>query len=120
MRIFIGVILVGSLLGCSSEVPRKAAPVNVSGKVSQSGQPIGGVVMVFQPLGDGHMREFPIGKDGSFSGELITGDYAYYISRPAVPAAARLASKLPPQYFQADLSRVVTVEPDKQLAIALD
>jgi hypothetical protein len=78
------------------------------------------MVMVFQPLGDGHMREFPIGKDGRFSGEMVSGEYAYYVARPTVAAAAQALKKLPPQYFEANLTRTVTVEPDTQLAIALD
>jgi hypothetical protein len=49
--------------------------------VSKSGQPLAGVVMVFQPLGDGHVREFPVGKDGSFKGELISGEYTYYVGK---------------------------------------
>ena len=89
MRLTIVLILLVGVLGCSSEVRRKATPVNVTGKVSQSGRPLGGMVMIFQPLGDGHMREFPVQKDGTFNGELISGKYAYYVAKPAIPAAAR-------------------------------
>ena len=120
MRLFIVLMLIVGLLGCSSEVKLKEAPVSVSGKVSQSGQPVGGMVMIFQPLGDGHVREFPIHKDGTFNGELVSGEYAYYVAKPTVPAAAQAPRKLSPKYFEADLSRTVTVEPGKQLAIALD
>jgi hypothetical protein len=81
---------------------------------------VGGVLMVFQPLGDGHVRELPVQKDGSFTGELISGEYAYYVAKPTVPAAAPALSKLPPKYFQADLARTVIAEPGQQLAIALD
>jgi hypothetical protein len=109
-----------ALAGCGSAVSLKNAPVNVSGKVSRSGQPVGGMVMVFQPLGDGHMRELPIQKDGSFNGELISGKYAYFVARPAVPAAAQALRNVPSKYFEADLSRTVSVEPGAQLAIALD
>ena len=88
--------------------------------MSQGGQPVGGMVMIFQPLGDGHVREFPIRKDGTFNGEMVSGDYAYYVARPTVAAAAQALKKLPAKYFEADLSRTVTVEPGEQLAIALD
>jgi hypothetical protein len=78
------------------------------------------MVMIFQPLGDGHVREFPIQKDGTFRGELISGKYAYYVARPTAPAAAPSLKNLSPKFFEADMSRTVTVEPDTLVAIALD
>jgi hypothetical protein len=78
------------------------------------------MVMVFQPLGDGHVREFPIQKDGSFNGEMISGKYAYFVAKPAIPTAAQALKTLAPKYFEADLSRTVEVEPGALLAIALD
>jgi hypothetical protein len=120
MRPFLVLTFTVGLLGCRAEVDLKSAPVSVAGKVSQGGQPIGGMVMVFQPLGDGHVREVPIQKDGTFNGEMISGKYAYYVARPAVPAVAQAFRKLAPTFFEADLSRTVVVEPDAQLAIALD
>jgi hypothetical protein len=78
------------------------------------------MVMVFQPLDDGHMRELPVGKDGTFNGELITGDYAYYVAKPSTAGAGQTMAKLSAKYFEADLSRKVTVETGGQLAIALD
>ena len=77
-------------------------------------------MMIFQPLGDGHVREFPVQKDGTFNGELVSGEYAYYVAKPTVPAAAQRSENSPAKYFEADLSRTVTVEPGIQLAIALD
>jgi hypothetical protein len=121
MRLFILLMFITvGLVGCGSKAGLKNAPVAVSGSVSQGGQPIGGLVMVFQPLGDGHVRELPIQKDGSFSGELISGKYAYYVAKPVGPAAAQALQKLPQRFFEADLSRTVTVEPETLLAIALD
>jgi hypothetical protein len=120
MRLLIISILAGSVLGCGSQVKTRDTPVSVAGKVSQSGQPAGGLVMVFQPLGNGHMRELPVQKDGTFNGELVAGEYAYYVARPTVLAAAQPLRKLSPKYFQADMSRTVAVEPGQQLAIALD
>jgi hypothetical protein len=120
MRFFILCTIVLSLVGCGSEARLKPAPVGVLGKVSQAGQPVGSIVMVFQPLGEGHMREFAIHKDGTFNGELISGEYAYYVGKLTNPAAAVIAKKLPAKYFEADLSRTVTIEPGKQLAIELN
>ncbi|HEX2476625.1 MAG TPA: hypothetical protein VHK01_17865 [Lacipirellulaceae bacterium] len=120
MRLFIIPMLIVSLTGCGSKASLKKAPVAVSGSVSQGGQPIGGLVMIFQPLGDGHVREFPIQKDGSFSGELISGKYAYYVAKPAAPAAAQALRNLAPKYFEADLSRTVAVESGNPIAIELN
>ncbi len=120
MRLFILLTLVVCLVGCGSGADMRDAPVNVSGKVSKAGQPVGGLVMVFQPLGDGHVREFPVQKDGSFNGEIVSGDYAYYVARPTVPTVAQALRTLPPKYFEADLSRTVAVKSDAQLAIVLD
>ena len=120
MRLLIALIIIGGLVGCGSEVQLKGTPVSVSGKVSHAGHPVGGMVMIFHPLGDGHVRELPIQKDGSFNGELVSGDYAYYIAKPTAPASAPPLKKLSPKYFEADLSRTVTAKPGVQLAIALD
>ena len=78
------------------------------------------MVMIFQPLGDGHVREFAVQKDGTFSGELISGKYAYYVSKPTAPAAAQACETLPPKFFEADLSRTVAVESDNPIAIELN
>lgn len=120
MRLLIVSIFLVGLVGCGRDVRLKSAPVRMSGKVSQGGRPVSGVVMTFHPLGDGHVREFLIQKDGTFKGELISGEYAYYVVKPAVRGTAPVPVKLAPKYFEADLSRTVTVEPDTLLAIALD
>ena len=120
MRLLIVSLLIAGFVGCSREVKLKATPVGLSGKVSRGGQPVSGMVVIFHPLGDGHVREFPLRKDGSFNGELICGEYAYYVAKRPVLGTAPAAIKLSPKYFEADLSRTVTVEPDKLLAIALD
>lgn len=120
MRSCVVCILVCGFVGCGSHVRLKGTPVSVAGKVSQNGRPVGGLVMIFQPLGDGHMREFPIQKDGSFKGEMISGEYAYFVSKRTGASVGQVPTKLAPQYFEADLSRTVTVEPDKLLAVALD
>ena len=120
MRLVTVSVLIVGLAGCGSGMKLKGSPVNLSGKVSRGGQPVTGMVMIFHPLGDGHVREFPLRKDGTFNGELICGEYAYYLAKPNVARAAQLPIKLSPKYFEADLARTVTVEPDKLLAIALD
>ena len=120
MRLWTISVLLAGLFGCSGQVKLKEAPVSVTGTVSQSGQPVGGMVMVFHPLGDGHVREVPVRRDGTFNGELVSGDYAYFVAKPATVGAPLPRGKLSAKYFEANLSRIVTVEPGKQLAIALE
>jgi hypothetical protein len=120
MRLLVVLILIAGLAGCGSDARLKRTPVSVTGKVSQAGQPFGGMVMVFQPLGDGHVREFPVQTDGSFSGELISGKYAYYVAKPTAPVAAPALKKVAPKYFEADLSRTVAVEAGNPIAIELN
>ncbi len=120
MRLFMLLLLVAGLAGCGSKTHLRGVPVSVSGKASHSGQPVAGVVVVFQPLGDGHVREFPVGKDGSFKGELISGEYTYYVGKATAPNGAQVLSKLSPAYLHADLSRTVSVDGNRPIEIALD
>src|SRR3954453_21339008 len=100
MRLFVTSILVVGLAGCSSQMKLKGPSVSLSGKVLRGGQPVSGMVMIFHPLGDGHVREFPLRKDGTFNGELICGEYAYYVAKSNVPGAAQAPLKLSPKYFE--------------------
>ncbi|MCC7476097.1 MAG: hypothetical protein IT425_11935 [Pirellulales bacterium] len=120
MRWLLMMVLGIGVLGCGSKVGLKGVPVEVAGKVTQNGQPQGDIVLVFQPLDDGHMKEFRVQKDGTFKGELITGNYAYFVTSPAGVVPAQVPKKLPGKYYQADLARTVTVEPGANLAITLD
>lgn len=121
MRLFVVLLLsIVGLVGCGSEAKLKKAPVSVSGKVMRSGHPCGGMVMVLQPLSDGHVRELSIRKDGRFQGELIPGEYAYYVAKPTIRGVAQATGRLASTHFEADLSRTVIVEPGKLLAIVLD
>lgn len=121
MRLFVVLLLsIVGLVGCGSEAKLKKAPVSVSGKVMRSGHPCGGMTMILQPLSDGHVRELSIGKDGRFQGELIPGEYAYYVAKPAVRQVTPATGRIAPKHFEADLSKTVIVEPGKMLAIVLD
>ena len=103
------------VVGCGGSQPgRKTAPVNVTGKLSQAGQPVGKVAVTFQPLDHGHMINLTVKADGTFQGEMIPGKYAYTI----VPGQS--STKVDPRFIEADLQRTVDVEAGKPMLIALD
>jgi hypothetical protein len=106
--------------GCGSSVSLKGTAINVSGKVSQGGQALGGIVMTFHPLGDGHPRDLPVQPDGTFQGEIVSGEYAYYVAKPTTPAALKVIQKVPPQYLQADLQRTIIFAAGDPVSLALD
>jgi hypothetical protein len=117
------VALVGlATLGCSGGPELKSAPVSITGKATKAGQPVGNVTVAFQPLDSGHQRSFTMKPDGTFAGELIAGNYAYFVEKPAkpTPADANALKAIDPKYFEADLNRSVAVEAGKDLALAFD
>jgi hypothetical protein len=107
-------------LGCSQAPALRQAPVSVSGKVSKGGQPIGNVVVSFHPLDQGHLRSLPVNPDGTFAGELIAGNYAYYVGPSSAPTSQAALAQIDAKYCEPDLGRSVAVEPGKELLIALD
>ena len=109
-----------TVVGCSQPTRLNEAPISVSGKVSQGGQPVGDVQVTFQPLEKGHPGSFPVGADGKFQGELIPGNYAYYVGKSPAPKSDAAIKKIDPKYLEANLTRSVDVAPGQELAIVLD
>ena len=100
--------------------PLNEAAIAVTGKVSQAGQPVGDLLVTFQPLKQGHPGSFPVAADGTFQGELIPGNYAYYVGKSPAPKSDAAIKKIDPKYLEANLTRSVDVAPGQELAIALD
>ncbi len=108
-------------IGCGAPQPGlKGAPVNVSGKVSQSGQPVGNITVSFHPLDNGHLTNLEVKPDGTFQGELISGKYAYSIVQSTPNDATPSAPSIAPEYMQPDLQRTVSVEAGQALEIVLN
>ena len=107
-------------IGCSQTTPLNEAPLTVTGKVSQNCQAIGDVNISFQPLQHGHPVSLPVSADGTFQGELIPGNYAYFVAKSATPKSESAIKKIDPKYLEASLTRSVDVQPGQELAIALD
>lgn len=109
-----------AVIGCTQPTTLKEAPVNVTGKLSKAGQPLGDILVSFQPLDHGHLASFPVKPDGTFQSELIPGNYAYYVAKSAGPKADAALKRVDPKFLEPDLTRIVTVESGQELAIALD
>jgi hypothetical protein len=106
--------------GCSHTPTLKQAPVSVAGQVSKVGQPVGNVLVSFHPLDNGHAGSFPVKPDGTFTGELISGNYAYYVAKSTAPNSDATLKKIDPKYYEPDLGRSIAVQDDHKLLIALD
>jgi len=107
-------------IGCSQPTRLNEAPIAVTGKVSQAGQAVGDVQVSFQPLQHGHPVSLPVSADGTFQGELIPGNYAYFVAKSATPKSDSSIKKIAPKYLEANLTRTIDVQPGQELAIALD
>ncbi len=113
-------VLAAGAIGCSDPPVLKDAPVSVSGKLLQGGKPVGNVVVAFHPLDHGHLRSLTVGADGTFQGELIGGNYSYYVENSPTPSSAAALKKIDRKYYEPDLGRNVSVEFGKELVLALD
>jgi hypothetical protein len=120
MRNLCTLLLITLVVGCGVQPGLKSAPVDITGKVSQKGQPIGDVAVTFQPLDKGHVKSLPVKPDGSFEGSMISGTYAYSITQSTSANATTALAKVDPQYLEPNLQRTVTIEPGKEVLIALD
>ncbi|MDZ4658388.1 MAG: hypothetical protein SH868_12490 [Bythopirellula sp.] len=110
-----------AVIGCGAPQPGlKGAPVNVNGKVSQAGQPVGNITVSFHPLDNGHLTNLEVKPDGTFQGELISGKYAYSIVQSTPSDATTSAPSIAPEYTQPDLQRTVNVEAGQALEIVLN
>jgi hypothetical protein len=120
MRNLCTLLLITLVVGCGVQPGLKSVPVDITGKVSQKGQPIGDVAVTFQPLDKGHVKSLPVKPDGSFEGSMISGTYAYSITQSTSANATTALAKVDPQYLEPNLQRTVTIEPGKEVLIALD
>jgi hypothetical protein len=113
-------IIAAGAIGCSGGATLKDEPVGVSGKLSQAGKPVGDVVVWFHPLDKGHVRSLPVNSDGTFAGELILGNYSYYVGSSPAPTSAAALKKIDPKYYEPALERSINVEDGKEIILALD
>ena len=120
LNVFALVALSLAAMGCTQPTRLNEAPINVSGKVSQGGQAVGDVQVSFQPLEHGHPVSLPVNADGTFQGELVPGNYAYFVAKSAAPKSEAALKKIDPKFYEPNLERKVAVEDGQELLIALD
>lgn len=122
MRLLIQLSLILALAapGCSRTPTPRPAPAPVAGKVTRAGRPVGDVLITFQPLDVGHVGAFPLKPDGTFQGEMIAGDYAYYVARGTTPTSTAALAKIDAKFQEPSLDRRVAVTPGEPIQIALD
>jgi hypothetical protein len=113
-------LLAVGAVGCSRSAAPRSAPVSVTGKVTRAGQPVGDVVVTFQPMDVGHPGMFPLKADGTFQGDLIAGNYMYYVAKGATPTSPAALAKIDVKFYEANLERKVSVEPGQEIILALD
>ncbi|HYO26562.1 MAG TPA: hypothetical protein VEQ85_16595 [Lacipirellulaceae bacterium] len=106
--------------GCSRTPTARPAPAAVAGKVTRGGQPVGDLVITFQPLDVGHLGAFPLKPDGTFQGEMIAGEYTYYVAKGATPKSPAALAKIDAKFQEPNLERRVAIAPGEPIQIALD
>jgi len=99
------------VIGCSSGGAKLPESKPVQGTVSRAdGSPVGNVLLMLQPTSIGHMTSFEVAADGSFSGEAITGPYAWFIAKSArADNAEKALAGVSEEYQRGSLDRRVTV-----------
>jgi hypothetical protein len=113
-------LLAAGAVGCSRSAAPRSAPVSVTGKVTRAGQPVGDVVVTFQPMDVGHPGMFPLKADGTFQGDLIAGNYMYYVGKGATPTSPVALAKIDAKFYEPNLERSIAVAPGEEIVLALD
>lgn len=117
-RLFLSVACCCLFLGCQYKVELMNTPVDVTGKLTKAGKPLGNLTLVLQPLETGHVVPFSVGNDGSFKGNIVPGKYAYYISANE-DGSSNLAG-IDSSLLQASMDRTIKVQQGQsQLDVAL-
>jgi len=96
--------------GCAYKADLISEPVEIQGKLTKSGQPLGDVTLMLQPLQVGHPVPMKVSTSGAFKGSVVPGKYAYFLvvnesSDPASQGSIDASLK------EANMQRTVTVEP---------
>jgi hypothetical protein len=111
----LGLALGGAALaagGCSSGTTATLpTPQQVTGTLKRAdGSPLGNVTVMLQPTSTGHMTAFEVDASGSFSGEAVSGPYAWFVAKSSKAEGADAAlAKVPEEFQRGSLDRKVKV-----------
>ena len=119
LRSFLVLGLICLFSGCAPKVELLNEPVGVSGKLTKSGQPLGNVTLMLQPLEKGHPVPLKVGADGSYKGSVVPGKYAYFLM-PLDEANAAVLNGVDASLKEANMQRTIALQPGQnQMDVAL-
>ena len=118
------VLLVLSLLlcvGCGSSGTPQPAPVSVSGKLEMSdGKPIGNLLLTLHPMEGQHPAYIPVGEDGTFKVDTISGKYSYFVGKSTAKNSEASLKKVSAKFQEADLTRSIVVSAGQDLKVVVE
>lgn len=108
MRIAVLAGILFGVIGCGMNPGQVADSVPVTGQVTfGDGKPVKEVLLSLQPMDCGSMASLKVGGDGTFSGKVVPGKYAYFFGPQDGKTAALKA--VPKEYRAAHMERTVVV-----------
>lgn len=117
-------LLVLSLLmcvGCGSSGTPQPTPVTVNGKLEMSdGKPIGNLLLTLHPLEGQHPAYIPVGEDGTFKVETISGKYSYFVGKSPAKNSEATLKKVNAKFYEADLTRSIVVSAGQDLKVVIE
>jgi hypothetical protein len=118
-RSFLSAAVLMGLVGCGGDRGRVADPAPVTGRIiSADGNAVKDVFLTLQPVDSGAMAGLKVGGDGTFSGKVVPGRYAYFLGPQEGKGAAALKA-VPEKYQTASMERTVQVRSGGELHIKL-
>jgi hypothetical protein len=110
------VVVLLPLVGCKINPGKTSEPVEITGRVTQNGNPVNNVTLNLQPTGKGTQAALPV-KNGEIRGSVTPGKYTYYVTESGNPAALK---SIPEKYHLGSLDRQVEISSGSTLTITLD
>lgn len=121
MRTALLVLLLLMCVGCGSSATPLPAPVTVNGKLEMSdGKPIGNLLLTLHPM-EGQQQAFiPVGEDGTFKVEAISGKYSYYVGKSTAKNSEATLKKVNAKFLEADLNRSIVISAGQELKVVIE
>jgi len=111
----IAILSLALLAGCGVDPGTKPDAVDIAGKLTVNGKPVGDVNLTFQVITTGSPAEIPV-KNGEFKSKMTPGRYTWFLSEGRKSQSLR---GIPPNYLAGDMNRTVDIDANST-ALALD